>query len=111
MKTKTTELYTLKCRDCQKVFKTDKPLADYCPDCIDYRKPRKGGRKKKEPKKILTFAEILHIADVYSKINHKYLHYGDIVALLERNENRCVCCGASIPEGRQICLKCEKAVE
>lgn len=22
-------------------------------------------------------------------------------------ENRCVCCGAIIPEGRQICPKCE----
>ena len=24
------------------------------------------------------------------------------------NENRCVCCGAIIPEGRQICKKCEE---
>jgi len=24
------------------------------------------------------------------------------------NENTCVCCGAQIPEGRQICPKCEK---
>lgn len=24
------------------------------------------------------------------------------------NENRCVCCDASIPEGRQICPICEK---
>lgn len=23
------------------------------------------------------------------------------------NENRCVCCGAVIPEGRQICIPCE----
>ena len=23
-------------------------------------------------------------------------------------ENRCVCCGAIIPEGRQVCPKCEK---
>jgi hypothetical protein len=25
-------------------------------------------------------------------------------------EERCVCCGESIPEGRQVCLKCEQAV-
>lgn len=23
------------------------------------------------------------------------------------NENRCICCGDLIPEGRQICWKCE----
>ncbi len=23
------------------------------------------------------------------------------------NDNRCVCCGATIPEGRQICINCE----
>ena len=25
-------------------------------------------------------------------------------------EERCVCCGELIPEGRQICWKCEQAV-
>lgn len=24
------------------------------------------------------------------------------------NENRCVCCGTEIPEGRHICIKCER---
>lgn len=24
-----------------------------------------------------------------------------------RNEDRCVCCGAIIPEGRQVCTKCQ----
>lgn len=24
-------------------------------------------------------------------------------------ENKCVCCGAIIPEGRQVCVNCEKA--
>lgn len=23
------------------------------------------------------------------------------------NENRCVCCGEIIPEGRMVCLRCE----
>lgn len=26
-------------------------------------------------------------------------------------ENRCVCCGEIIPEGRQVCPRCEKDVE
>ena len=26
-------------------------------------------------------------------------------------ENRCVCCGEIIPEGRMVCLRCESAVE
>ncbi len=25
------------------------------------------------------------------------------------NDNRCVCCGAPIPEGRQVCPSCEHA--
>lgn len=24
------------------------------------------------------------------------------------NTNVCVCCGAEIPEGRQVCIKCER---
>ncbi len=26
-------------------------------------------------------------------------------------ENRCVCCGATIPEGRMVCPMCEMAVD
>ena len=26
----------------------------------------------------------------------------------KRNDDRCVCCGATIPEGRQVCPGCEK---
>lgn len=26
-------------------------------------------------------------------------------------ENRCICCGEIIPEGRQVCINCEKAME
>ena len=25
--------------------------------------------------------------------------------------NECVCCGATVPEGRQVCLICEKGKE
>ena len=27
------------------------------------------------------------------------------------NENRCVCCGAVIPEGRMVCPDCERKAE
>ena len=27
------------------------------------------------------------------------------------NDNTCVCCGETIPEGRQVCPKCEKECE
>ena len=27
------------------------------------------------------------------------------------NEETCICCGQPIPEGRQICPKCEKEME
>ena len=26
-------------------------------------------------------------------------------------ENRCICCGEIIPEGRQVCINCENAVK
>lgn len=26
-------------------------------------------------------------------------------------ENRCICCGEIIPEGRQVCIICEEEVE
>ena len=99
------ELYIFKCPECNKTFKTDNPNQRVCSECLKYRKPCKKYRKKK--KKILSFAEISHIAEVYNKIHHKYLHYGDIVNLVESNAEHCVCCGATVPEGRQICPQCE----
>ena len=101
------EMYVTKCHECKKVFRTDDPLATLCPACIKARKTRRGKRKKKEQRKPLTFAEILHIAEVYNRVNHKYIHYGDVVSLVERNVDRCVCCGAVVPEGRLVCPQCE----
>ena len=103
------ELYVVKCHDCFKVFRTDKALETVCPDCLKAREARKNPRRKKVVKKALTFAEILHIADVYSRVKHKYLHYGDIVALVDRNADHCVCCGEIVPEGRHVCPICEGA--
>lgn len=30
--------------------------------------------------------------------------------ILSRNIDICVCCGAEIPEGRQVCLACERSI-
>ena len=104
------ELYVLKCRECKKIFRTNDPLAALCPTCIKARDQRKIKRPKKVVKKALTIAEILHIAEIYNRKNHKYLHYGEIVALVDRSEDHCVCCGEIVPEGRHVCPQCEKAV-
>ncbi len=45
-----------------------------------------------------------------------YIGNGDIITIrrgakilwAEGCDNRCVCCGAIIPEGRQVCPKCER---
>ena len=110
MKIESKELYVTKCHECCKVFRTDKEFETLCPDCIKARETRKGPKRKKAKKKILSFSEILHIAEVYNRVNHKYLHYGQIVALVEQNAEHCVCCGSVVPEGRQVCPQCEKVV-
>ena len=110
MKTEYNDLYVLKCSECKKVFRTDNEFQTVCPDCIKARETRKNPKRKKAKKKILSFSEILHIAEVYNRVNHKYLHYGQIVALVERNAEHCICCGSVVPEGRQVCPQCEKVV-
>ena len=101
------ELYILKCPDCLQTFRTDDPDKKVCPSCEKYRKPHRPGGRGSRKKKILTFAEIDHIANVYHKIHHTYLKYGQIVLMVEQNKGRCVCCGATIAKSKQICSKCE----
>ena len=36
------------------------------------------------------------------------LSHGEMVQLQVAAENRCVCCGEIIPEGRQVCPNCER---
>ena len=108
------ELYTKKCNDCHKVFRTDQEDAKVCPSCQSVRDYIKGGerkprRKAKRPK--LSIRDVMHIGSVCDKVNGTSLctHYGDIVKRIECTDaNRCVCCGEVIPEGRMICPKCER---
>jgi hypothetical protein len=62
-------------------------------------------------KKILTFAEILRMAEIYSKIHHKYLHYGEIVSFITLYPKKCIYCGATVYKGKHICAKCERSGE
>lgn len=100
------ELYVFKCKDCNMTFRTDNPKQKLCPTCQELRSPH--NRPKKQPKKILTFADISHITNVYYKIHHKYLHYGEMVHLIDSNPKKCVCCGAKVYKGKHLCAKCEK---
>ena len=104
-------LYTYKCPDCKKVFRTDNPEQKICSECQKYRQPNHKARKKNTKQKVLTFAEISHITNVYYKITHKYLHYGDMVNLISLNPKQCICCGATVTKNKHICAKCEKIIE
>lgn len=99
------ELFTYKCLRCHKFFRTDNPEQRVCSDCLKHSRPHQPKRAKKSTP--LTFAEISHIAEVYDKIHHKYLHYGDVVSLVTLNPKKCVCCGAAVHKGKHICDKCE----
>lgn len=100
------QIYTYKCIDCSKTFRTDDPKQKVCLDCLKYRQPH---RKKTTPKKILTFADISHITNIYYKIHHRYLHYGEMVSLIDSTKKKCVCCGAKVAKNIHVCAKCEKA--
>ena len=66
---------------------------------------------KRKAKKPLTVAAVLRISNIYSKVNNKHINYGDMVALINRNIDQCVCCGEIVPEGRHVCPLCEGVVE
>ena len=109
------DLYTYICLDCKKTFRTDNPDQKVCPTCLKYRQPHHKSRtqktKTKTKPKPLTFAEISHIADIYYKIHHKVLHYGDIVSLISLNPKKCICCGATVTKGNHLCADCKKRSE
>jgi hypothetical protein len=102
------ELYTYKCPDCKKTFRTEDPKQRVCSECQKYRQPHHTYGGKKAKPKVLTFADISHITNVYYKIHGKYLHYGDIVNLIDSNPKKCICCGATVTKNKHICAKCEK---
>ena len=103
-------LNIVECYGCHMMFKPENKNENFCPACVRHIQSRIP-KDKKKPKKPLTLAEVMHIAKVYNRVNHKHLHYGELVALLDKNSEHCICCGVAIPEGRQVCPQCEKAVK
>ena len=99
------QLYTYICPDCNRFFRTDNPKQKICSECLKYRQPHQS--RKKNHKKILTLAEILHIANIYYKHHHKYISYGETVALIDSNPKKCICCGATTEKYKPLCEKCK----
>lgn len=102
------ELITYKCPRCNKLFRTDNSEDKICYSCRKYESPHQIKKVKvKKPAKPLSFSDVSYIIKVYEKRTGKYLHYGEAVNLIEANAEHCVCCGATIPEGKHICFQCE----
>lgn len=79
---------------CPKGFKGVRDTRYYCPNC------------KKAMRRYETFCHncgqaVKYPKEVYDKPNNKMVLVWDAAA------DRCVCCGDVIPEGRQVCPKCE----
>ena len=36
---------------------------------------------------------------------------GQMIGRMNKMEDRCICCGDIIPEGRQVCPNCEESVK
>lgn len=113
------ELNVRTCRDCGKTFRTPNP-DQLCPTCkkkhrklalerqtASYRKPP---IKKTPPKPKVPLHEALRIVEIYNAIHtDKIRNYGEISKIIEDTKtDRCVCCGAVVPEGRMVCPICEK---
>ena len=67
------ELYTYKCPDCNKTFRTDDPKKKVCSDCLKYRKPCKKYRKKEIP---LSLSECAAIIEKYNREHKTCYTYG-----------------------------------
>lgn len=99
------KMYSRKCKDCCRVFDTEKKNVLYCPDCKKYREKK----RKKKKAAFLSINDVLRIERVVNKVRNTRYHYGDIVAIIENTKaDCCVSCGEYVPEGRMICPQCQK---
>lgn len=96
------------CKDCGRLFRPQSPCKRLCDTCAKHRSPHAKAAKKKKPV-ALTIGEVARIERIYNRVNGTFKHYGEIVQIIEKTkDNRCVCCGDVIPEGRMVCPRCEK---
>lgn len=117
------EIYTKTCKQCGKEYTTEQKFKKLCPECTSKndkkrRDDLKGVRmsqrpKEKKPKKTgPTLNEVCFVERVYNAVMKTNKHYHDIVHIIEDTRaDRCVCCGATIPEGRMVCRACEIKAE
>lgn len=116
------ELNTRICIDCGKTFRT--PGQDQlCHSCkVKHRKKalkkqceqyKNVYKKKESPKPKVSLEQEQKVERIYNAIHKSRYHgYGEIVQIIESaNADRCVCCGAIIPEGRLVCPNCERMAE
>ena len=112
------ELNIRTCRECGNIFRT--PHQDQlCSTCkkkhrkmameaqtASYKKPP---MKETPPKPKISLREALRIEKIYNTIHKdKIRTHGEITQIIENTKaDRCVCCGAVIPEGRLVCPICE----
>lgn len=66
-------------------------------------------KKKRATTPCKSLNQVMRDLKRYNKEHGTYLTYGQYIAMVESNAEHCVCCGATIPEGRQVCPQCEKA--
>lgn len=118
------ELYTKTCSQCRKEYTTDNKRKQICPECVEknakkrkdevrsVRMRAKPSGVKKAKKTGPTLAEVSYVEKVYNAVHNTYKHYHDIVNIIEASRvDRCVCCGATIPDGRMVCTDCERKAE
>lgn len=68
-----------------------------------------GNKKAKESLTVKTCADCVH--ELRANSAAKAADSLKEAAHVFENAEHCVCCGDVIPEGRQICLRCEKGEE
>ena len=56
---------------------------------------------------LIGFATALFLFGINGRASSKRLNTGEIKGLID-DSGRCVVCNAEIPEGRQVCPRCER---
>ncbi len=110
------KIVKIHCIDCGSVFTAKTRKALRCEKCKKeeiYRKQKEYHLKErlkreaaKRPKPKASLNDILKELKQYNEDHGTHLSYGQYTVMLS-NAEHCVCCGAIIPEGRQVCRRCE----
>ena len=105
-------MFVCKCHDCKNVFESETKKF-VCPECEKYRKPATKAKVENNAPQ-LSIRRILQLCEIYSRVHHKYIHYGNMVYLIDSSKRGiCVCCGKKITSKKKgaICTNCDKLVD